>query len=230
MIWAISDLHLDGNQEKPMDIFGDHWVDHKNQIFEDWNSKVNPDDAVLISGDISWALTLEQAIDDLKAIDDLPGEKYMIKGNHDYWWNSLRKMNALELSSINFIQNNSFVFRDTLIAGTRGWYPMDTPNFNDHDRKIYNRELLRLRNSLTSLDEKSKISKVIVMIHYPPFDLRGKTNDFVDIMKEHKVEKCIYGHLHAEGHKFVVERVIDDIEFICASSDYLSFKLLRIGE
>jgi len=154
-------------------------------------------------------------------IDELPGRKLIIKGNHDYWWNSLKKLNSLGLKTIDFIQNNSFVYQNIGIAGTRGWSSIDVEIIDPHDEKIFNRELNRLRMSLDSLDK--DLEKKIVMLHYPPFNMDSSPNEFIEVMKEYNIDKCIYGHLHAEGHKYVVEGVIEGIDFHCVSSDYIKF-------
>lgn len=221
MIYGIGDLHLDSSKNKPMDIFGYKWIDHDKKIVENWSNIIKDEDLVLIPGDVSWALKIEESVDDLKMIDELPGRKIISKGNHDYWWESLSKLNKMELKSIQFLQNNSFIFRDTLIAGTRGWMSRDAEGFNDNDEKIFKRELNRLILSLSS--STAEVSKKIVMVHYPPFNTDLTPNEFVHIMKDFNVDICIYGHLHGEGHKYAVEGVINGIEFHCVSSDYIDF-------
>lgn len=228
MIYGIGDLHFDYSKQKPMDIFGDNWLEHEEQIIENWKEKVKKDDLVLIPGDISWALKLEEARFDLKKIDELPGKKVFVKGNHDYWWQSLKKINDLNLDTLFFIQNNSYRYNDIGIAGTRGWSSRDSEFFTENDEKVFKRELLRLRNSLLSLEE--DVKKKIVMMHYPPFNKNSETNEFVEIMKEFNVDICIYGHLHAEGHRYIVEGEIDGIEFHCVSSDYLEFQVKSLHE
>lgn len=223
MIYGIGDLHFDYSKQKPMDIFGDNWLDHEDQIIQNWKDKVKEEDIVLIPGDISWALKLEEAQLDLERIDDLPGKKVFIKGNHDYWWQSLKKINDLNLESLFFIQNSSYTYNGIGIGGTRGWSSRDSDFFTGKDERIFKRELLRLRNSLLSIEKDTKTK--IAMIHYPPFDMNLKPNEFAEVMKEFDVDICIYGHLHSEGHKHIVEGEIEGIEFHCVSSDYLKFQL-----
>ena len=182
MIYAIGDLHLDYSKSKAMDIFGDNWIDHEEQIINNWKEKITEDDLVLIPGDISWALKLEEALHDLNRIDELPGRKILSKGNHDYWWQSLKKMEDLDLKSISFIQNNHYEYDCVFIAGTRGWMSRDSEGFKENDEKIFKRELLRLDMSLSNI--KNECAEKIVMIHYPPFDGDLKANAFVDIMKK----------------------------------------------
>lgn len=220
LIFAIGDLHFDSTGEKPMDIFGENWLKHEDKIMNSWKTIVGENDLVLLAGDTSWALKLEEAYEDLIKIDQLPGRKVIIKGNHDYWWDSLKKINSLELRTIEFIQNNSFIYDGIAIAGTRGWSSIDSEK-DEQNYKIFNRELNRLRLSLGSISD--KVDKKIVMIHYPPFNADLNPNEFIDIMKEFNVDICLYGHLHAEGHKYAVGGVIEGIEFHCISSDFIDF-------
>ncbi len=209
-----------------MDIFGSIWEDHEKKIIDNWIETVGDKDLVLLAGDTSWALRIEDAFEDLKIIDRLPGKKIIIKGNHDYWWSSQKKLNDLNLESISFIQNNSFIYGNIGIFGTRGWSSIDSDLEDDHNKKIYARELNRLRLSLESM--KANIEKKIVILHYPPFNLGKEPNDFFYLMKEYGVDTCIYGHLHDEGHKFIIEDVVDGIDLYCVSSDYIDFKLKKI--
>lgn len=220
MIYAIGDLHFDYSKDKPMDIFGDKWINHDENIINNWNNMVSKDDLVILPGDITWALKLNEANEDLMRINELPGQKVILKGNHDYWWGSLSKLNSLGLDTIYFIQNNSFVYNNVGIVGTRGWIAKDSDDFSSDDERIYNRELNRLKLSLQSLPE---VDKRIAILHYPPFNIDLTTNEFVSLMKEFDVDICLYGHLHAEGHKYAVEGNIDGIEFHCVSSDFINF-------
>lgn len=223
MIYAIGDLHFDNSKTKPMDIFGDNWIDHEENIMSNWKELVKDDDLVIIPGDISWALKLGEAVEDLKKIEELPGKKVLVKGNHDYWWAGLKKLNDLNLKDMFFLQNNSYVFNNIGICGTRGWQSPDEDS-NEHDEKILKRELGRLRLSLEDLRSKdANIDKIIVILHYPPFNLDLEPNEFVEIMKEFNVDICLYGHLHSEGHRYVVEGNIEGIDFFCVSSDYIGF-------
>ena len=220
LIYGIGDLHLDYSKEKPMDIFGDNWINHEEEIFKNWEAQVKDEDLILLPGDISWALKLDKAYYDLKRIDALPGRKIITKGNHDYWWQGLKKMNALDLNTITFLQNNSYIYNNIGIGGSRGWAAEDTEDFDSQDEKIFNRELNRLELSLASI---GKVDMKIAMLHYPPFNMDGTPNRFVHILEKYRVDICIYGHLHSEGHKFVVEDIIHGIQFYCVSSDYINF-------
>lgn len=226
-VYGIGDLHLDSSGKKPMDIFGENWVNHEEKIFKSWKSLVGDEDLVILPGDISWALKCEQALSDLKRIDELPGFKVISKGNHDYWWETKRKLESMELETIHFVYNDSYIHGDVAICGTRGWTSKDSEEFDIHDEKVFNRELNRLELSLKSV--KCNVDKKVVMIHYPPFYVENQEpNEFVDVMKKYDVDICVYGHLHAEGHNYAVEGVIDGIEFHCISCDFMDFELKKI--
>jgi len=226
-IYAISDLHLSYNTDKPMDIFG--WKDYESKIKENWNSKVKENDLVILGGDFSWSMDLEDTYKDFEFIHNLPGKKILIKGNHDYWWGTLTKMkkyiNEIGFNDINFLYNNSYEFEGKLICGTRGW------NFSDlqeEDEKIYNREIQRLRLSLEDAVKKYGNEKeIIVCLHYPPLKT-NEISDFVRVMEKYNVTKCIYGHLHGPAHKFVIEKSIDNIQYIMTSCDYTNFDLVKL--
>lgn len=226
MIYGIGDLHLDYLKQKPMDIFGHNWIMHEEKIFDNWVRVVKEDDLVLIPGDVSWSLRMDEGINDLSRINSLPGKKVIIKGNHDYWWESKKKMDALGLENIYFIQNDSYIYENIGIAGNRGWYPKDTEGFTAHDKKMFERELSRLNLSLSTIGK--GVDKKIVMLHYPPFNFDLKPNEFASLMKEYNVGICIYGHLHSEGHKYVVEGNIEGIQYYCVSSDYIDFSPRKI--
>lgn len=226
-IYAISDLHLSYNTDKPMDIFG--WKNYENKIKENWNSKVKESDLVILGGDFSWSMDLKDTYKDFEFIHKLPGKKILIKGNHDYWWGTLTKMkkyiNEIGFNDINFLYNNSYEFEGKIICGTKGW------NFTDlqeDDEKIYNREIQRLKLSLEDAVKKYGTDKeIIVCLHYPPLKT-NEISDFVRVMEEYNVTKCIYGHLHGPAHKFIVEKNIDNIQYIMTSCDYTNFDLVKL--
>lgn len=226
-IYAISDLHLSYNTDKPMDIFG--WKNYENKIKENWNSKVKESDLVILGGDFSWSMDLKDTYKDFEFIHKLPGKKILIKGNHDYWWGTLTKMkkyiNEIGFNDINFLYNNSYEFEGKIICGTRGW------NFTDlqeDDEKIYNREIQRLKLSLEDAVKKYGTDKeIIVCLHYSPLKT-NEISDFVRVMEEYNVTKCIYGHLHGPAHKFIVEKNIDNIQYIMTSCDYTNFDLVKL--
>lgn len=231
MIWAIGDLHLDHKKEKPMDVFGKAWQNHEEKIFDAWRERVAPEDTVLVVGDISWALKLEDGKEDLLRIDALPGRKILIKGNHDYWWSSLNKLNELGLETVDFLHNTGMVVGDVAICGSRGWTDIDAGSVDEQDEKIYKRELNRLQLSIDAMEKEAEgkdIAHRIAMLHYPPFSSKGEPNDFAEILKEAKIDLCVYGHLHSYGHKFVVEGEFDGVNYQCVSSDYIDFKVRKL--
>lgn len=230
-IYAISDLHLALSIDKPMDVFGGRWSNYMERIREQWNRTVPEDGLVLIPGDISWATYLEQAIDDFKFIDMLPGNKIISKGNHDYWWTTLNKLQRfLEdngFSSIRFMHNNSFKLGKTIVCGSRGWICPGSDDFGAEDRKIYNRELQRLELSLKST-QKAENEVLIAALHYPPFNSKREPTEFVEIMQQYNVNVCIYGHLHGESFRNAVVGRVAGVDFQLVSADYLGFKPLEL--
>ncbi len=226
-IYAIGDLHLSGHSDKPMDIFGDHWIGHENKIKASWLKKVSENDAVLIPGDISWAMTLEKAMVDLEWIASLPGTKYLIRGNHDYWWKSITKLNLL-FDSMNFIQNNSFIYMEYVICGARGWICPNDYKFTDHDKKIYLREAHRLEMSLKSAKQQGD-KEIIAMMHYPPTNEKLEPSLFTEIFEKYNVGHVIYGHLHDEtSHNCGLQGTYNGVNYRLTSCDYLNFELERI--
>ena len=225
-LYAISDLHLAFNNDKPMDIFGDKWLNHDAKIKNNWLSKVNEDDMILIAGDISWAMRESESMMDLQWIDDLPGKKIISKGNHDYWWNSITKLNS-KFENTKFLQNNYYQYKGYAICGSRGWICPGSDKFTEKDEKIYSRELIRLRLSLDSA-KKAGFDKFIVMLHYPPTNEKLEESDIVKIIKEYNVEKVIYGHLHGPALRRVLEGVKDGVEYIMTSGDYIDFDPVKI--
>ena len=230
-IYAIADLHLSFSSPKPMDIFGDNWRNHEQKIKDDWIKKVTNKDLVLLPGDFSWAIDLEETYKDFEYLNSLSGKKIMLKGNHDYWWNSLKKLNEYmeknQFKDISFLYNNSYEFEENIIVGTRGW----VLNSNEEeDKKILNRELLRLELSITDGIKKYGEDKdIIVCMHYPPTNKNLlEKSEFMKIMQKYNVKKCIYGHLHGESHSEAVEGNIGKIELKLVSADYLNFKLTKI--
>ena len=220
-LYAISDLHLSFNSDKPMDIFGEKWSRHDEKIKNNWMAKIKGEDTVLIAGDISWAMKSEDSFEDLKWIDNLPGKKIISKGNHDFWWGSIKKLNSM-FTNTKFLQNNFYVYGEYAICGTRGWICPGSDKFVEKDEKIYARELIRLRLSLDEA-KKAGYEKFIVMLHYPPTNEKYEESGFLEILKEYKVEKLIYGHLHGPALTRVLNGQISDIEYIMTSADFIDF-------
>lgn len=230
-IYVIGDLHLSFGMNKPMDIFGVNWEDHYKKIENDWLNKVNDNDLVVLPGDFSWAMDLNDTIEDFKYLSKLPGKKLLLKGNHDYWWGTLKKMKEFmetnNFKDIDFIQNNSFLFDDKIIVGTRGWiYDNKLENI-----KILKREKIRLEMSFNDAIHKYGNDKeIIVFMHYPPFgkEIVPLEYDLKEVLKNYNVKKCFYGHLHGESCLDATQGNIDNITYKLISSDYLDFKLYKV--
>lgn len=231
-LYAISDLHLAYGINKPMDVFGDRWSNYMERLKEEWQGTVLEDDYVIIPGDISWATYLEQAVDDFKFIDSLPGKKIISKGNHDYWWTTMSKLEKFlkeyEFTTISFMHNNSIKVNGTVICGTRGWKCPGDEEFGSEDRKIFERECQRLELSLKTALTYTGNENIITAMHYPPFNQKGELTRFVEIMGKYGVSKCLYGHLHGHGFKNAVTGLVNGIEFHLVSADYLAFKPLKL--
>jgi len=225
-LYAISDLHLAFTTDKPMDIFGEKWIKHDEKIKENWISKIKKEDTVLIAGDISWSMKSSDSKGDLDWINDLPGKKIISKGNHDYWWSGISKLNSM-YDSTKFLQNNFYVYDDYAICGSRGWILEGSDRFTEKDKKIFNREIIRLRLSLDKAKE-AGFEKFIVMIHYPPINERIEESAFTEIFKEYGVEKVIYGHLHGPSLATAFNGEHEGVNYIITSCDYLNFDPIRI--
>ncbi len=229
IVYALSDLHLSFAAPKPMDIFGSDWKDHHKKIAESWDGLVKQDDVVLVAGDVSWAMKLEDAWPDLEYLAARPGRKVLIRGNHDYWWSrrATTKIQNLIDPSITLLQGTSVVFDDIGVAGTRGWrledYELDTPQ--EGDVKIYEREIKYLAKALESLPENAKMR--IAMLHYPPYDLNLEPNEFHKVLEDSSVDILVYGHVH-KGTGSSLEGDVNGIRYHLTSADCVGFKPVRI--
>ena len=229
-VFAIGDLHLPGHDQKPMDVFGSHWDRHFKTISENWLQKIGEDDVVLIPGDISWAMQLPEAQDDLNAIGALPGTKLLLRGNHDYWWSSLSQLRAVLPEKMHVIQNDAMVIDGHVFCGTRGWtFPTPQQPLGAQDEKIYQRELMRLR---MSLDQAKKLEgdDLTVMLHFPPLFADGVSTAFTDILEEYAVSRVVYGHLHGAGIKIGFDGEREGIRYHLVSCDALGFDPALIVE
>lgn len=229
-VFAISDLHLSINNPKPMDIFGPVWDGYLEKIENDWIDKVGDDDVVLISGDISWAMRLHEAIADLDYIAHFKGNKVIIKGNHDYWWSAISEVRRNLKDKTYAIQNDAIRFGDTIICGSRGWTVPENGVFKDaQDEKIYKRELIRMELSLKTMQAmRNEKDKVIVMTHFPPYNFRCEDSDMTRLFEKFNVDAVIFGHLHSydKKQKMVVEK--NGIKYYLTSCDIIDNKLIEI--
>ncbi len=229
-LYAIGDLHLPGGEEKPMDIFGDHWENHFAHIAEDWRTRVQPEDIVLIPGDISWAMQLEQAVPDLQSIGALPGCKVLIKGNHDYWWSSLAKLQRVLPADMTALQHNAADLGEMVVCGTRGWmFSTAEETLTPENERILKRELLRLDMALTSAEKLANGSKpIVVMLHYPPLYDAMRQTPFTEVLLRHPVHTVVYGHLHGSGIRAGFTGMQDGIRYMLTSCDALGFRLAEV--
>ena len=224
-LFAIADTHLSFGTDKPMDSFPG-WNDYVDRIEKNWNKIVTNDDTVVIAGDISWAMNFDELKADFDFIERLNGKKIILKGNHDYWWNTSKKMNdfieSQRYKTISILFNNSYDIDGVSVCGSRGWlFDVD----DEHDEKVLNREVGRLRLSL----ESAVNDEIIVFLHYPPVTTDTKCDEILNLLKEYGIKKCYYGHLHGIAAKKAVDDVVDGIEFRLISCDRLGFvpKLIR---
>ena len=199
-LFAIGDLHLSGGDDKPMDVFGPQWDRHFFHISRNWRETVSAEDTVLIPGDISWAMHLEDARTDLEEIASLPGRKILCKGNHDYWWNSVSQVRAILPEGMAALQHSAVDAGDCVVCGTRGWmFPTEEEPLEPHDAKICLREVQRLRLALEEAQKIASGRPVVVMTHYPPLLAKTMDTAFTALMEEYKVHTAVYGHLHGLG-------------------------------
>ena len=233
-IYTIGDLHLSFRENKPMDIFGENWANHEQKIKEDWLKKVKEEDLVVLPGDFSWATYLKDTDLDFEYINNLPGKKLLLKGNHDYWWTTLNKLRTFveeeKFSNIDFIYNNAYEFENKIIVGTRGW----SFGESEEDKKIAKREAMRLE---LSINEGKKLygeeKEVIAFMHYPPIInshiAKNEPSDYVRVMQKYGIKKCFYGHLHSTSIQEAVDGNYFGIEFKLVSADGVNFKLIQIN-
>lgn len=233
-IYTIGDLHLSFHENKPMSIFGNNWEGHEEKVKKNWIENVEENDLVVLPGDFSWSTYLKDTYEDFSYLNELPGKKLLLKGNHDYWWTTLTSMrnflNENNFKNIDFIYNNSYEFENYAITGTRGWVITEQPD----DKRLLNRELARLELSLKEAKSKYEGKEIIVFMHYPPITYNNISNnepsDFVKLMMKYNVKKCYYGHLHSVSIKEAVEGKYFGIKFKLVSADGLDFKLLKIDD
>jgi len=229
-LYVIADLHLSESTDKPMDVFGPAWANHKERLEAAWRATVTEEDTVVIPGDISWGMRFDNTEKDLLFIHSLTGKKIIGKGNHDYWWGTLTKLNAFRDSigadSIEFLFNNAYRVDGKVICGTRGWFPDSF--YGPEDEKIALREAGRLRRSL---EEGQKIAEegdeIIAFLHYPPCFRGIKCGPVAEVLREFKVKRCYYGHLHGASMR-LVEKSLGFADLFLVSADFLGFKPLLI--
>lgn len=227
-LYAIGDLHLGFGVNKPMDVFGSQWKDHTKRLRESF-AAMKPEDVCVLCGDLSWAMGLSEAAPDFRFVDELPGKKVILKGNHDYWWVTANKMKqfftAEGISTIELLHNNCILYGDLALCGTRGWF-YEEETGGAHDQKIMNRELLRLEASLKAAGEREKL----VFLHYPPRCGNYVCREIVELLGKYGVLECYYGHLHGPGQKAAVQGWVEGVHYKMVSADYLGFQPRKIRD
>lgn len=225
-LYAIGDLHLCLGVQKPMDIFGGAWVGYMDKLREGM-SVIKPEDTTVLLGDISWALDLAQAEKDFSWIDNIPGRKIILKGNHDYWWSTVSKFNQFcaekGFSNQFILNNNHFEYDGWAICGTRGWF-FEEEKSGEHDEKVFKRELLRLEASLQSAGQLPKM----VFLHYPPKYKGYECPEILALLEKYEVRRCFYGHLHGHSHGLAMEGLWNSVNFKLVAADYLDFRPYKV--
>ena len=225
-LYAIGDLHLCLGAPKPMDIFGGAWVGYMEKL-KNGLSVIKPDDTTVLLGDLSWALDLQEAKADFSWIDQIPGRKIILKGNHDYWWSTASKFyhfcEEQGFSNQFILNNNHYEYDGFALCGTRGWF-YEEERSGEHDEKVFRRELMRLETSLQSAGDLPKL----VFLHYPPRYKGYECTEILDILKKYDVRRCFYGHLHGASHGLAQEGLWDGIEYKLVAADRLNFQPMQI--
>ena len=227
MLYVIGDLHLSLTANKPMDVFPG-WHNYVERLREGF-SALTDEDVCVLCGDLTWGMDLEQSKEDFLFIDRLPGKKIILKGNHDYWWATATKTKkffaANGITTIDILHNNFFRYNDIAICGTRGWF-YEEETGGEHDKKVMNRELIRLETSLKAAGDSER---KYCFLHYPPRYNDYVCNEVVELLKKYNVERCYYGHIHGPGRRYAVEGEIDGVLYTMISADHLGFKPLLVA-
>ena len=224
-LFAIADLHLDSEGDKPMDVFGAQWAGHFGKISRDWRARVTEEDLVLIPGDISWAMQLSEALPDLRAIGSLPGLKVLTRGNHDYWWSGIGRLRSLLPERMYAVQNDALRFGDVTVCGTRGW-TLPGSQIAPEDQKIFDREIGRLKLSLEAADRLGGTR--IAMLHFPPLPEDGSATPLSELLSKHGVSWTVYGHLHGAAGRNAFNGEKDGVQYLCVACDQIGFSLAEI--
>ena len=225
-LYAIGDLHLSLGAEKPMDVFGGKWIGYMDKLREGM-SVIGPEDTTVLLGDLSWALDLQGAKKDFAWINEIPGRKIILKGNHDYWWSTAAKFYKFcqenSFADQWILNNNHYEYDGWAICGTRGWF-FEEDRGGTHDEKVFRRELIRLETSLKSAGDQNKM----VFLHYPPRYKGYECREIIELLERYEVRRCFYGHLHSESHKLAVEGLWGGVEYRLVSADYIGFKPVTV--
>ncbi len=219
-LYAIGDTHLSLGADKPMDVFGGAWVGYQEKLAQGL-SVLRPEDTLVIAGDVSWGMSLEESEADFAFLDAFPGTKLLLKGNHDYWWNTAAKMERFfaekGFSSLRILHNNCHFYGDVALCGTRGWFYEEEKA--GQNQKVFNRELIRLEASLKAAREAEKLC----FLHYPPFYTGYRCEPILELLERYQVKACYYGHLHGASHRLALQGKQGSVEYHMISADYLKF-------
>ncbi len=228
-VWAISDLHLSGKSNKPMDVFGEGWEGHFEKIKADWTEKVGEDDVVLLGGDTSWGMKLDEGMFDVAALHGLRGRKVFIRGNHDYWWNGISRVRGKRPDdTFFFLQNDCVKFGNVIVAGSRGWTCPGAADFTEHDLALYKREAERFKLAFSEV-KKVRCSEdiLIALIHFPPMGLKREDTLFTELFEENGVDKVVFGHIHGSMY-YPLRTEKNGIDYYLTSCDKTRFLLTEI--
>lgn len=228
-IFAISDLHMSVANPKPMEIFGAKWNNYLEKISADWQKKVTDDDVVIIAGDISWAMTTEDALKDFEYFKNLKGKKIFIRGNHDYWWKSITKLRELVPENCYLLQNDAIKIGSTVFCGSRCWLTPGSPDFCKADQKIYSREIERLKMAFSKARQlREEGDELVCILHFPPFNARREDNEVTSLISENAVNAVIYGHLHGKDSRIDKILTKNNIPYYLTSCDIVDNELVSI--
>ncbi len=228
-IYSISDLHLDINNTKPMDIFGPVWHDYLDKIVIDWRERVTDEDVVILAGDYSWAMKLEDVVPDFDFLRNLPGKKIIIRGNHDYWWSSVSRVREKLPPNTYALQNDAIKIGEYIFCGNRGWIIPEGKYDTAENRKIYARELIRLELSLQSAKKlQTADEKIVFITHYPPFNKNIEPSEYTRLIERYGVSFVVFGHLHGYVNPKMYFNEINGVKYYLTSCDALKNKLVEI--
>ena len=225
-LYAIGDTHLSFGTDKPMDVFGGGWTGYVERLRRGFET-VSPEDTVVLCGDLSWGMSLEEAREDFAFLNALPGQKVILKGNHDYWWTTAAKMERFfrenGFDTLSLLHNNCRFYGDAALCGTRGWF-YEEDRCGEHDEKVFRRELMRLETSLKAAGDRERLC----FLHYPPRYRGYECPEILTLLRQYGVRTCCYGHLHGDSHKLAVTGWQDGTEFLLVASDYVNFKPVKL--
>ena len=225
-LYTIGDLHLSFAKDKPMDVFGSNWQNHAEKLREGFSS-LGEDDVTVLCGDLSWGMDLDETEPDFRFVDELPGKKIILKGNHDYWWTTAARMKRFfaekGIGSVEILHNNCFFYGDLAICGTRGWF-YEEDRGDGHDAKIMRREVMRLEASLKAAGEREKL----VFLHYPPIYQSYRCPEILELLEKHRVRLCCYGHIHGKGRALAFNGRYGCTAFRLVSADQLDFRPVKL--